>query len=95
MEVYSIYDKKAQTYSLPFYVPSAEVACRVVVNAMIVDKRIDFYVHAEDYSVRHLGSFDQISGEFTSSEIVNVKTCEELAVIADKLREKVGDDKNV
>lgn len=93
MEIYSIYDKKSQTYSLPFYAPSAEVACRVVINSMI-DKRVDFYLHAEDYSVRHLGSFDQQTGDIFPSEIINVKTCEELAIVADKLREKLGESEN-
>lgn len=93
MEIYSIYDKKSQTYSLPFYAPSAEVACRVVINSMI-DRRVDFYLHAEDYSVRHLGSFDQTTGDIFPGEIVNVKTCEELAAIADKLRERIGDTEN-
>lgn len=95
MNIYSIYDKKSATYSLPFYAPSADVAIRCVINAML-DKKIDFYLHAEDYSVRFIGEFDQQTGFISCDDacIVTVKTCEELAIMADELRKKLETPSN-
>lgn len=94
MKIYSIYDKKSETYSLPFYAPADEVACRVVISAMI-DRRVDFYIHAEDYSLRVLGDFRESDGNIESIDPVVVKTCEELAHLADKIRsQKFKEDEN-
>lgn len=87
MNVYSIYDKKSATYSLPFYAPTHDTVCRVVVSSMI-DRRADYYLHSEDYSIRFIGEYDEKQGLMIPCDPVSIKTCEELAVMADELRKR-------
>lgn len=60
LQIYSIYDVKAETYNTPFFMPNEAMALRAFKDA-IQDKNHEFSRNPEDYSLFHLGSFDTVS----------------------------------
>ena len=61
MKVYSIFDKKAGTYSNPFFCVSQGVALRSLMD-LVADKRTSIAMHPEDFALYEVGSFDDVSG---------------------------------
>ena len=65
--VYSIYDRKAQSYSNPFLSATDEMAVRVVVSS--ISPQSQFALYPSDFQLYRLGSFSDSSGLFTSDTV--------------------------
>ena len=70
VQIYSIYDKKACSYSQPFYAANDECAVRILVGSLNESSQLVLY--PSDYVLCHLGSFDETSGLITSDEVKTV-----------------------
>lgn len=68
LEMFSIYDSKATAFLQPFFSLSAGTAIREFSDAANSTDH-EFNRHAEDYTLFHLGTFDQGEGEFTLSAV--------------------------
>lgn len=60
--VYSIYDKVAQIFSLPWYEVNNDVAKRRFSDSCKLDNIVS--AHPSDYELYHVGNFDVTSGKF-------------------------------
>jgi len=60
--MFTIHDEKAGAYLPPFFLPNAEMAKRTFSDC-INDKKHAFGQHPEDYTLFHLGAFDNITAE--------------------------------
>lgn len=58
MEIYAIFDSKAEAYLRPFFCPNNAVAIRSF-SAAAQQEGSDFNKHAADYTLFHIGSFDE------------------------------------
>lgn len=63
IQMFSVYDSKTEAFIQPFYslavgsaIRSFETACN--------EEGHDFHRHGGDYTLFHMGSFDQASGNF-------------------------------
>lgn len=68
--IISVHDKKAETYSAPFYPPSKGVAIREFID--IVNKPDEnslYYKHPDDFDLYYLGDFDDQSAKFTMLDV--------------------------
>ncbi len=63
-QIYSVFDAKAQTYSNPFYSPNEQIAVRDFTRACR-DPNLDLSKFPEDFSLQHLGSFNDENGQFS------------------------------
>lgn len=63
--VYTIRDNKADAYLQPFFMPNYEVAARAISDC-VGDVSHNFHVHAQDFALYELGTFDDQTGEITS-----------------------------
>lgn len=63
-KIFAIYDTKAKAYLPPWYMPEIGQALRVFSDA-INDKTTEFNKHPEDYTLFHLGSFDNQTAHCT------------------------------
>ena len=59
--MFSIYDSKAKSYLPPFHMPNDDMALRVFQDC-VSDPNHAFGKHPEDYTLFHLGSFDDETG---------------------------------
>lgn len=66
-EVFSIYDSKAEAYLRPFYAPNHAVALRWFESAC-QDPSHDFHRYAADYTLFHIGHFNELTGEHIPNE---------------------------
>lgn len=64
VNVYSIYDRKGQSYSPPFLAQTDELAVRMVVGSISPTSNLALY--PSDFQLYFLGSFSDSSGLFTS-----------------------------
>lgn len=67
-KIYSVYDSKAETYSLPFFVKLPAEAHRYF-SSWINDPSHTFGRHPEDYTLFESGSYDDSTGTFTQDHI--------------------------
>ncbi|AXL15407.1 nonstructural protein [Microviridae sp.] len=67
MQVFSIYDSKAEAYLPPFLAPAPGVALRIVTNAAS-DPKSDFHRYGDDYTLFHIGEWDADQGVVNMSE---------------------------
>lgn len=63
-QIYAIRDTKAEAFLKPFFERTNGTASRAVQEATKNDE--NFGRHAEDYSLWHIGSFDDSNGKITS-----------------------------
>lgn len=72
IQVYAVYDSKARAFCLPFYAPVEAVAVRNF-SAGANDATLSLCKHAEDFTLFHIGSFDDSTGELVRlSQHVNL-----------------------
>jgi hypothetical protein len=72
LEIFSVFDRKAKAFIPPFFLPNRNMALRVFTDS-VNDPEHQFHAHPEDYSLFHLGDFDQESGlidSFSSIDLV-------------------------
>ncbi len=63
LECFAVHDSKAEAFLQPFFSPTKGLALRSFVDACN-DQSHNFYLHAEDFTLFHVGSFNQSSGMF-------------------------------
>jgi len=66
--VFSVFDSKAGSYAQPFYSPTIGSAIRAFIGA-ISDPNTMLSKHPSDFSLMHLGSFDDDTGLFTNLQV--------------------------
>lgn len=66
IEIYTIYDTKAQYYTRPFFARGDETAKRIITNTL-AQKDNEFAMNPEDFQLYHLGSFNEDDGKITSN----------------------------
>lgn len=57
IRLYSVYDRKAQVFHLPYYAPTDGVAVRTFSDA-IADPNVTYSRHPNDYVLYCVGTFD-------------------------------------
>jgi len=67
LHIYSIFDAKASAYLPPFYLHNDAMAVRVFADCVNSEQHA-FSKHPEDYTLFHLGIFDDSNGKLTDSE---------------------------
>lgn len=61
MKAYSVMDVKAKAYNTPFFMAQDGMALRAF-GDLVRDPKTSIHAHPEDYSLFHVGSFDDESG---------------------------------
>lgn len=67
MQIFTVYDSKAEAYLPPFYAPTVAAGLRSFMT-VARDNTHDFHINASDYTLFHIGEFDSNEGTFTSLE---------------------------
>ncbi len=67
MNIYTIYDSKAQTYIQPFYAVNNGVAIRLFQTAAM-DEKHDFHRHGADYTLFHIAIWEEKTGTIAQNE---------------------------
>jgi len=65
VQIIAIFDSKAKVFSNPMFFPSVPVAVRSFTDA-VREPDSQYRKHPEDYSLWHLGEFDDVDGIFHS-----------------------------
>lgn len=63
MQAYAVYDRKAESYAQPFFAPNHAVAIRNFEGA-VRSGNSQLSTHPEDFSLWHLGEYDDEQGRF-------------------------------
>lgn len=63
LQVFAVFDSKAESYLQPFYALAVGAAIRSFSDAANSESH-EFHKHAGDFTLFHLGAFDQLSGQF-------------------------------
>lgn len=77
LQIFSVYDVKAEGFLQPFFAPRRGVAVRSFSQA-VNDEGHEFHRHAEDYSLWVIGHFDTWTGTISSFEperLIAAKEC--------------------
>lgn len=61
LKVFTVYDSKAEAYLQPFFSVSTGAAVRMFSDA-ITDSNHQFHKHAADYTLFHIGEYDDTNG---------------------------------
>lgn len=64
IQVFTIYDSKAEIYLKPFHCESIGVALRSLMD-VLEDPKHEMTKHSEDFTLFHLGDFDNKKGKYT------------------------------
>lgn len=81
MNIFTIYDNKAKAYLTPFFTRNIDTAirdCKQIVNT--TDH--NFSIHAEDYSLFHIGEYDETSGKIIAQPPTHVINLLELKKVS-------------
>jgi len=63
-EILSAYDSKAAVFCTPFFAPLVAIALRAFAGA-VNKPGSTIYDHPEDFTLYHMGEFEDSTGEFT------------------------------
>lgn len=66
VNMYAIFDKKAETYSIPFHAVNHDCAKRIVIASLHSDSFLQKYPN--DYRLDCIGTFEDTFGMFDSPE---------------------------
>jgi len=78
--VFSVYDSAAKCYSHPFYIPREEQAVRAFSDA-VNSPNHEFGKYPADYTLFHLGDFDDADGTYTPLQPAAKAVCTGLSVL--------------
>lgn len=73
INVFTVHDSKAQAYLPPFNLPTKEMAVRTFSDT-VNDSKHPFGKHPADYTLFHIGTFDDDTGLITNNQD-NGKEC--------------------
>ena len=71
LNVFAVYDQKADAYLPPWVMPKVVMAKRVFGDCINSESH-QFYHHPEDYTLFHLGHWSEETGTFTPLAVGNV-----------------------
>lgn len=71
LNIYTVYDSKAETYTPPWFQHKEQMAIRTFGDCCN-DKGHTFGMHPADYTLFAIGEFDDITGEITQDKIVSI-----------------------
>lgn len=80
LNMYTIFDTKAKSYMRPFCSRNHQTAIRET-TYVVNDGQHELCIHAEDYGLFHLGTFDEQTGKIDSQPPVHVVNLIELRTI--------------
>lgn len=69
--VYAIFDKKANNFDLPFFMPNNAMAVRSFINACKEEKN-NLHNFPEDFCLKKVALFNQETGEFEKTKQVTL-----------------------
>jgi len=73
LELLAVFDRAAQAYGRPMFLPSLGVGIRSFTDEVNrVDKDNQLFNHPDDFDLFHLGTFDDVTGDFTILELPNL-----------------------
>lgn len=64
LQIFTVFDSKAEAYLAPFHSPTIGLAMRSFAKACNEEGH-DFHQYSGDYTLFHIGSFDQPTGQHT------------------------------
>lgn len=64
-QIFTIFDSKAQAYLIPFFEKTNALAIRAFTSA-VNDSTHQFSTYPEDYTLFHLGEYDEDTAELTT-----------------------------
>lgn len=67
LQIFTVYDSKAEAFITPFFMQNIPTAVRVF-GDMVNSHDHAFAKHPEDYTLYHLGSYDDDNGNFNLME---------------------------
>jgi len=70
-KIYSIFDSKAEAYSLPFYYQHEGQALRTF-SDWVNDPNTPYGKHPEDYTMFEIGTYDENNGYITQDKITSI-----------------------
>lgn len=79
LQVYTVMDKAVNAFLQPFFCRAKGEAIRSFTDA-VNDPKNNFSRHSSDYTLVHLGEFDDASGIFTCHDPVRVVSANECRV---------------
>lgn len=65
LNIFSVYDEKAQAYNTPFFQAHIGQAIRSF-SDLVSDTKTTLNKHPEDYSLYHIGDYDDTNGKIVS-----------------------------
>ena len=71
LQIFSVYDSKVELFGTPFFCRSKGEAIRSFADAVNEESHA-FSRHADDYTLFHVGEFDEAEGMFTTSAGVSL-----------------------
>lgn len=77
VQIFSIYDVKAEIFASPVFYPSTGAAIRAFADAVNKPGN-DFNAHPEDFQLFHVGSFDEDTGDVMPLETGRVSIAQAL-----------------
>jgi len=79
VQIFSVYDSKAEAFQRPFFMPTRGSAIRAFSEA-VGDEKTDFCKFKADFTLFHIGEFDEIHGTIKPLEAkVSLGTALELS----------------
>lgn len=88
MILYSIYDKKAQYYLMPFFAESEAQAKRIVISSALSDTDSSLNRFAQDFRLDKLATLNINTGKI----VENISTVAEVQSLLIAYQSTVGDD---
>lgn len=70
-KIYAVYDSKAESYTPPYFQHTEAMALRIFGDTCN-DKGHTFGMHPEDYTLFHLGEYDDSTGTITQDKITSI-----------------------
>lgn len=64
LQIFAIYDSKAQAFAQPFFCPNREIALRYFSNGAN-DPTLQLCKNSEDFTLHHLGEWDDGTASFS------------------------------
>ena len=88
MNLYSIYDKKAEYYLMPFFAESEVQAKRIVVNSALSDTDCSLNRFSQDFRLDKLATLNMNTGKV----VENISTVAEVQSLVIAYQSTSGDD---
>ena len=68
--IYAVYDDKVEAFLQPFFLSTHGAAIRGIMECLD-DPQHNFHKHAADFTLFHIGTFDESTGQIKSEEVIH------------------------